>query len=87
MFYDLTDPTTKALYDSYTEDEKQYFESACLYMKYVHELVAVGLGRMANVPPAPELAKLDPEIRKKLDGKWKIYEQVALGGTETDQYH
>lgn len=80
MEIDLKDPTTKALYDSYGEDEKKDFETAYLYMCYLHEFVSMILQGFGS-PLIPELAKLDPEILEKLNAK----REMILGNSASNQ--
>jgi Pyruvate/2-oxoacid:ferredoxin oxidoreductase delta subunit len=80
MEINLNDPTTKALYDAYGEDEKKEFETAYLYMCYLHEFVSMVLQGFGT-PTIPELAKLDPEILEKLSAK----RDLILGNSTSNQ--
>jgi Pyruvate/2-oxoacid:ferredoxin oxidoreductase delta subunit len=85
MTYDLNDPATRKLYDSYGEGEKQDFETAYLYMKYLYEFVSIILQGF-GAPPNPELESMDPAIIEKLNAK----RDVILGGfgnKETSMYY
>ncbi len=87
MFYDLTDPTTKALYDNYGEDEKDKFEQAYLYMTHLPELIAIAIEHIAKTPRAASIEALAPEIRERLYAMWNNYAQAREGGPDTDEYH
>jgi len=87
MFYDLTDPTTKALWDSYGEDEKEDFEQAYLYMKYMKEYVSIAGVMGFNLPPIPEVANLAPEVVEKTKAHFAKIGQDGIGRPETDPIH
>jgi ferredoxin len=87
MFYDLNDPATKALYDSYGEDEKEDFETAYVYMKYLKEFISTTKEAAFNLPPIPEIADLPPDVVEKMQVMLMKIAQGVMGGPETDPYH
>jgi len=87
MNYDLNDPVTRALWDSYADDEKQDFESAYIYMKYLQEFVSLLLVEELDYPPVPGLKNLDPKVKERVESMLKDLGKAAEGGFESDKYH
>jgi len=85
MKIDFKDPKTKALFEFYSKDEKEDFEGAYVYMKYLYEYVSIIFMGMGN-PPIPELADVEPEVLQKIFSRLEGVGS-GFGSNETSIYH